>query len=146
MNSENISEEGIVVSVEGSIASIAVTRNEGCDECHAKIICKPSSGKENMIKAVDNIGVKPGMTVRFEIKGGALLGASFNLYLVPLILVLAGIILGLSLFSGYAAKELYSFLFGAGLAIIYYVLLYAKSKKNPETENLPKIISVINGR
>ncbi len=143
MNSEIIIEEGLVVSVEGNIANIAVNRNEGCDECHAKIVCKPASGKENIINAIDTLGVKPGMKVRFEIKGGALLGASFNLYLIPLILLMVGIFLGMSLFSVYKGKELYSFIFGIVLIIIYFLLQYGKNRKNREYYNLPKIISII---
>lgn len=146
MNSEILIEEGIVVSVEGNIANIAVIRNEGCGECHAKIICKPASGQENIIKALDNLGVKPGMKVKFEIKGGALLGASFNLYLIPLILLIIGVLLGMSIFSDYAGKELYSFLFGIGLIVIYFLLLYGKSRNKIEHNNLPKVISIVEAK
>jgi sigma-E factor negative regulatory protein RseC len=142
VSSEIITEEGIVVSVENGIADIIVVKNEGCNDCHASIICKPASGNENIIKAIDTIGVKSGMHVRFEIKGGALLGASFLLYGIPLLLLLIGIFLGMSLFSEYKGKELLAFMFGLGLMALFFILNYYKSKADKSNSNLPVITSV----
>lgn len=142
MNSEIITEEGIVVSIENGIANIVVVKNEGCADCHAKIICKPASGKENIIQAIDTIGVKPGMRVCFEIKGGALLRASFILYGIPLVLLLIGVFMGMSLFDGYTGKELFAFLFGLGLVILFFILNYFRAKVNRSNKDLPVITLV----
>lgn len=140
MAGEILVEEGIVVSVAEGTAHVAVTQSESCEDCSAKIICKPKSENENIIKVEDPLGVKPGDKVRIEVEGSALLSASFFLYGVPLILLLVGIFSGMSIFSNYAAKELYSFLFGISLMAIYYVLNFLN--KTSAKPTLPKIVSV----
>ncbi|RJP71820.1 MAG: hypothetical protein C4539_04440 [Ignavibacteriales bacterium] len=140
MNREVIVEEGIVVSVENEFANVAVTQSETCNECSAKIICKPKTADENIIKVFNGLEAKPGDKVRFEIKGSTLLSASFMLYGLPLIIFLAGIFLGLSIFSIYNSKELYAFLFSVGLVGIYFFLSFGKTSKTNK-EILPKILS-----
>ncbi len=140
MNDEVIVEEGIVVSVENEFANVAVIQSDACNECSAKIICKPRTATENIIKVLNPLGAKPGNKVRFEVKGVTLINVSFMLYGIPLILLIVGIFLGLSLFEAYQSKELYSFLFGVGLVVIYYLLSFGKLRdKNKEV--LPTIIS-----
>lgn len=141
MIDEVIAEEGIVVSVQSGFADVSVIQNEKCDECSAKIICKPTKDDQNILHVEDPIGVKIGDNVRIEIKGGSLLKASFNLYGIPLILLLVGIILGTSIFSGYKLSELYSVIFGLGLIAIYFLLTFARSK-TLHKQVLPKIVFV----
>lgn len=141
MNYEVIVEEGIVVSVEYGYANVAVTQSQSCDECSAKIICKPKSADENIVRVIDSFGVKPGDKIHFEVKGSELLSVSFSLYGIPLILLVVGISLGLSIFSQFKAKEFFAFLFGSGLIAIYFILTFWNSgKKNKQ--KMPKIISV----
>lgn len=142
MNSEVIVEEGIVVSVDKGIANIAVVQSESCNECSAKIICKPKHANENIVSAIDSIGVKPGNRVRFEVKGGALLSASFTLYGIPLIIMIVGILLGMSIFSSFKGKELFAFLFGVSLTVVYFFLNFFKSK-TINKESMPVILSII---
>lgn len=141
MISEVIIEEGIVITVEKGFANVAVVQGESCDECSAKIICRPKSADENIVKVIDSFGVKPGDKIHFEVKGGELLSASFSLYGVPLILMVVGILLGLSIFSQYNAKELYAFIFAVSLIVIYFFLTFWKSEK-ANKQIMPKIISV----
>ncbi len=141
MNSEVLVEEGIVISAGNGLANVAVIQSQNCNECSAKIICKPNTGNENIITVEDPYGVKVGDQVRFEIKGSALLSASFTLYGIPLILLLVGIFLGLSIFSSYKAKEVYSFFFGIGLMALYFLLTLRNSSKSNK-DILPKIVSV----
>jgi sigma-E factor negative regulatory protein RseC len=141
MNSELIVEEGIVISVENEFANVAVIQSESCNDCSAKIFCKPKSSNENIIKVDNSFGAKAGDEVRFQVEGIKLLNASFLLYGIPLIILLIGIFLGLSVFSNYANKELYAFLFGLGLCAIYFLLSFGKYH-NTNKVILPKIISI----
>ena len=141
MNSEVIIEEGIVVSIENGFANVSVSQSDSCDECSAKIICRPKQSDERIVKVIDLFGVKPGDKVHFEVKGKDLLNASFSLYGVPLILFVVGILLGMSLFSQFRAKELFSFLFAAALVALYFFLSMLNVKKEKK-EVIPKIISV----
>lgn len=137
---EILFEEGIVVSKDNGIAEVQVFPAQSCEECSAKIICKPKDDK-NIVKADNSLGAEVGDNVRIEIKGKSILSASFALYGIPLILLLTGIFLGTIIFSGYKLQELYSVVSGIGLIIVYYVLFYAnQSRSNNQT--LPQIVFV----
>lgn len=141
MNNEVLVEEGIVLSVDNGIAEISVIQNENCGECSAKIICKPNKDDRNILRVEDPLGVKPGDTVKIEIQGSSLLKVSFQLYGIPLILLLVGILFGTSIFSGYKFSELYSVLFGLGLIVIYFLFTFSRSRSQ-RNQILPKIVFV----
>src|SRR4030066_2580835 len=101
MKGEVLVEEGVVLSVENGIAEISLTKSDNCEECSARLICKPNKDSSKILKAADPFGVIPGDTVRIEIQGKTLFNASILLYGVPLVLLVIGILLGLSIFSNY---------------------------------------------
>ena len=76
-------------------------------------------------------------------EGSKILSASLLLYGVPLILLLAGIFIGLEMF--YINKELYSSLFAIGLASIYVFFMLLFTKKDKEA-SYPVIVFVSSSR
>lgn len=138
---EILIEEGIVVSKENGIAEVEVFPAQNCEECSAKIICKPNKDDRNVLRVNNLIGANVGDNVRIEIKGKSVLAASFNLYGIPLIILLIGIFLGTSIFSEYKLAELYSALFGIGLTALYYLFLLSHNK-NRQDQILPKIVFI----
>lgn len=140
MAAEVLVEEGIVVSVEKGTANVAITQSKNCEDCTAKIICKPKSETENVITVENSFGLRQGDKVKIEVEGSVLLNATFFLYGIPIILIFAGIIFGMSIFSDYTAKELYSFFFGIGLVAIYYTLTFFN--RSAAKQKLPKIVSI----
>ncbi len=141
MNDEVFFEEGVVVSAENGYADVSVIQNEKCDDCSAKIICKPNKDELNILRVENPIGAKVGDNVQIEIKGLSILKVSFNLYGVPLILLLIGIFLGISIFDGNEFSELYSVFFGIGLIAIYFILIFYH-QKNLKDQILPKIVFI----
>jgi sigma-E factor negative regulatory protein RseC len=141
MNEEVIIEDGVVISVENGFADVSVIQSEKCDECSAKIICHPNKNDLNILHVEDPFGAKVGDNVRIEIRGKSILKASFKLYGIPLIILLIGIFLGNSIFTGYKISELFSVLLGVGLVIIYYFLTFSH-QKNHSNQILPKIVFV----
>jgi sigma-E factor negative regulatory protein RseC len=137
---EEFIEEGIVRKINGKYAEVLITNKDECKECSAKLFCKPSSDFENSIEVVDPFGVAPGDVVRFSVNGGNILKASSQLYLVPLVLFIAGILAGYSIFQHFELKELFSFLTGVSLAGIYYSFHFLFRKN--DISILPVIISV----
>lgn len=138
---EILFEEGIVVSRENGTAEVEVFPAQSCEECSAKIFCKPDKDKKNIVHVENSIGADVGDSVRIEIKGSSILKASFSIYGIPLFLLLTGIFLGTSIFSGYKFQELYSVIFGVGLIIIYFVLFYTNQKRR-QNQTIPKIVFV----
>lgn len=143
MQREAIIEKGIVISSGNGHAEIALIQTGACEECSAKIFCKPSEKSDSKILEVeDPFGVKTGDEVDIEIKGSDVLKASFMLYGIPLILIIFGIVIGMDFFQNTKLPELLSFLFGIGLNALYFggFFLLEKNKQMPPT--VPQITFV----
>ncbi|NWG29713.1 MAG: SoxR reducing system RseC family protein [Ignavibacteriaceae bacterium] len=139
MYTEELFEEGVVKEAHDGIAEIVISDSEHCQECSAKIYCKPGSAEERSLTVRDPYGVHPGDNVRVVIRGSKILSAAFRLYGIPLILLLAGIFFGMEIFK--SDKELFSSLLAVGLVAVYSVFLFLLSKKK-KTRSYPKIIFV----
>lgn len=137
MNSEQIHEEGIVIEAGNGRAKVELLTSDACEECTAKIVCKPKDENANVLEVIDSLGVKPGDKVIINIEGSDILKASLKLYGVPLFLVVAGIILGSEVFK----DEMLGIIMGMGSATLYYFGLYF-IWKNSAKEVMPSIISV----
>lgn len=143
MQSESIIEKGIVLSAGDGHAEIALIQTGSCEECSAKIFCKPSENKDSkIIEVEDSFGVKAGDEVDIQIKGSDVLKASFMLYGMPLILILFGIILGMSIFNGTSSPELFSFLFSIGITALYFSSILLINKIKHTKPRLPQITFV----
>lgn len=137
---EEFVEEGIVADVKDGIATILIFEEGSCEECGAKIFCKPGEDKKTLT-AKDPFGVKAGDKVRVAIRGRNVLAASAVLYGIPLLLILGGIFFGMNFFND--DKEIYSSLLGISLLIIYYAAIYFISKTTHESSAfIPEIIFV----
>ena len=143
MQSETIIEKGIVLSATNGHAEIALIETGACEECSAKIFCKPSENKDSRILEVeDSFGVQVGDEVDIEIKGSDVLKASFMLYGIPLILIIIGIMTGMEVFQNSKLPELLSFIFGVGLNVIYFSGFFFFNKINLTKAKLPQITFV----
>jgi len=143
MQNESIIEKGIVLSAADGHAEIALIQTGSCEECSAKIFCKPSEKKDTkIIEAEDPYGVQPGDEVQIEIAGTDILKASFMLYGMPLIIILLGIILGMSIFNGTSLPELLSFLFSVGITALYFSVIFLINKIKHAKPKLPQITFV----
>ncbi len=143
MRGEDIYEEGIVVSAEGGRATVAVAMGDACEECTAKVFCSAGEKKENTVEARDTLGVHPGDHVRIVVHGEDMFKAAFLLYGIPLLLLLAGILVGTYVFDpGMMPTELWSFILGIGLAGIYYLLFFLNGADARGAGMMPDIILV----
>jgi sigma-E factor negative regulatory protein RseC len=138
MNGEQIHENGIVIEAGEGKAKVKIIMSESCEECSAKILCKPTDENSKVLEVLDPFGVRQGDEVTINIEGSDLVKASLKLYGVPLVLLVVGIILGLTLFNN---NELLSFLLGASLTVIYYFLIFILSKTSTK-QVLPKIVLI----
>ena len=120
MYREELYEEGIVKEAKDGIAIISIQDSDRCEDCTAKIYCKTGNTDERSLSVRDPYGVQPGDKVRVVINGSKILSASFMLYGIPLILLLAGIFIGSEIFQ--TNMELYSSLFAIGISPNIYAL------------------------
>jgi sigma-E factor negative regulatory protein RseC len=142
MQNEELIEEGIVLKVKDGIAEIAIIEKGDCAECSAKVYCSPSEGNKKKLKVNDPLGVKVGDRVKVSLKGSNLFLASLLLYGIPLVLLIVSILVGLAVFENLKNKELYGFLAGLGVLVIYYLGVFIFLRKKEEYIKLPQIIFV----
>ena len=141
MYKEELTEEGIVKESIDGIATIVISDSENCKECTAKLYCKPGNSNERSLTAKDNLGVNTGDKVKVSIHGSQILRVSFLIYGIPLILMLAGLFLGMQFFQIH--KELYSTIFAVGLVSIYVLIIHFINKKgNYHLQSYPEIVFV----
>ena len=141
MYTEELTEEGIVKESKNGIATIVISNSDQCEGCSAKIYCKSGNSNERSLIVKDPFGVHPGDKVRVIINGSKILSASFLLYGVPFIILVAGIFIGLQVFAIH--KELFSTLFALGLISIYSIGLFLHTKHNKhQVSSYPEITFV----
>jgi sigma-E factor negative regulatory protein RseC len=85
-------ETGTVIEVRPGFAMVMLKRNETCARCHG---CFESKNKEYMISEVrDTYGVSIGNVVRIETSGVSKVKGGFILYILPILLLVAGYFAG----------------------------------------------------
>jgi sigma-E factor negative regulatory protein RseC len=96
-------EEGIVTKI-GEHASqtawVKTSQSSACKSCSARHSCNGDAmGKEREVEAINLVGAKVGDRIQISIRTGALLKATFLLYVFPVISMLCGGLVGNSLGS-----------------------------------------------
>jgi sigma-E factor negative regulatory protein RseC len=127
MYKEELTETGIVKESKDGIAEIIIPNSAHCEECSAKVYCKPNSNYDRTITVKDSIGLKPGDFVFVSVSGSNILQTSFFLYGLPILILISGLIAGLKLFD--YQKEFFSTVFSFILVTIYYFALKLRLKK-----------------
>ena len=95
-----IEEAGVVAAVHGELAEVASRRRSVCGNCEVNGACGTSLleryfGRRQFLLTVYNpIGARPGDSVIVGVPEQALLTASFAAYMVPLMTMIAGGIVG----------------------------------------------------
>lgn len=135
---EELVEQGVIINSKNGYIDIELLENENCEECSAKLFCNPSSKSTKWLKVKNSNYFEKGEKVNVSILGKNLLGASINLYLYPLLIIVSSIFLGSKLFTNSNHSELYSFLFSILFVSIYYFIFFQMSKKMKYSA--PKIV------
>lgn len=117
-------EEAIVISVTGQHARVKLQRSTSCDSCGSKASCATASGEERIVDVLNEAGAVPGQRVIIAVNPGVLLKASLTVYLLPLIALIGGAILGskIAVQMGAANQaDAWAAGFGFGLMVIVFV-------------------------
>ncbi|HCY76869.1 MAG TPA: hypothetical protein DHV28_13190 [Ignavibacteriales bacterium] len=138
---EELTEEGVVKESKNGIATIVISNSDQCDECSAKLYCKPGNSSERSLIVKDPFGTTAGDRVMVSINGSRILGISFLIYGIPLVFLLAGLIIGMNIFQ--SNKEIFSTLFGVGLVLIYILIIrFMLKKRENHITAYPQIVLV----
>jgi YHS domain-containing protein/positive regulator of sigma E activity len=86
-------EVGTVVSVDRGTATVEFVPKEACEHCGAKSFCHPEPGKM-LAEALNELGAQVGDVVTMETEVGASVLAATLVFLVPIVGLIGGYLLG----------------------------------------------------
>lgn len=99
---------GRVVRIDGEFAEVAIPRSERCKSCG---ICPFSGGDSVLLRIRMDVPVKVGDRVKIRTEDRYVILSAFILYIVPVIALLVGYLVGNLLFSSEIFKVILGFLF-----------------------------------
>lgn len=143
MKGEDIYEEGMVLRTADGKATVAVMGSDACHDCGAKMFCSASENAENTVEVLDALGAKAGDMVRFVIRGEIMFKVAGYLYGIPMVLIIAGILVGMYVFDpGLMPRELWSFVLGLGAAGLYYLVFFLSGSGANSGSMMPSIVQI----
>jgi sigma-E factor negative regulatory protein RseC len=99
-----VKEVGQVASVKGDAAVVVMPISGECERCGICMVA--GNGREVILLAKNSVGAAQGDAVEVEIGPGKVLAAAFTIYMVPVIMTIAGFALGNALTGGAEDAEL----------------------------------------
>ncbi|MGI6659922.1 MAG: SoxR reducing system RseC family protein [Dethiobacteraceae bacterium] len=117
---------GLVVEVKEDKAVVAVKRHDVCSKCGGCGVAASGRG-ETQLEALNKVNATVGQTVKIYSDTSHILKASFMVYIVPLLALLAGLFIGQQL-EGSAGLRL-DVLLGAVFLLISYFLVRSYDRK-----------------
>lgn len=115
--------EGLVVKVGEEGAYVETSRASSCGSCNSRQSCGSSTlsqmlgGKANLFQVLNPIGAVVGERVVIGLEEAALLKSSVLSYLLPLVLLMSGAMMGGLLAPATEMKDAYS-IGGAGVGLV----------------------------
>ncbi|MDZ7372361.1 MAG: SoxR reducing system RseC family protein [candidate division KSB1 bacterium] len=86
-------ERGIVISTQGSVAAVRFVKSKACEGCRA---CQAFGEGSAILDVQNEVDARPGDVVEVEIPPRRVLEASFLVFLVPVMSLIAGYFLAVS--------------------------------------------------
>ena len=122
-----IDHDGFVEDVKGNKLMVRIVTRSACAACQVKNLCNPSEMKEKLfeIEVPDPEKFSKGDRVNMAISEGQGMLAVFLGYVIPIIFLIGGLIVGINI----GLNELASAGVALGLTGLYYLVLYFTRKK-----------------
>ncbi len=139
-------EIGVVKSIDGITAKVMVSRKASCCENCGKDVCDvPESGVET--EAINTIGASVGQKVSIVTESYTYLKGAMLIYVLPVVALILGAILGKLYLPGYFHKTDSDLLAALGGFLMFFASLVLvrilSSGMNRKTEYKPVIKSIV---
>ena len=139
-------ERGIVTKLESTSAWVKTTRTSACKTCSAKSSCSSvENGTEMEVEAINEAGAQVGDRIIISIETASLLKASFLLYVFPILLMIAGAVIGQKT-GPLLDIDPSAFSAVVGFSFFFISFWFVKSRGNRmarKNEYKPKIIRIL---
>ncbi len=134
-----LEEKGIVVAVpDPQKAQVKVSRSGACGQCASKRVCHAlDTGKEMLVTAGNPLQAKIGQQVLLSLPGKTFLRASLIVYLIPLLALFGGAVIGQQVSEAWAVVGTF-----LGLGLSFSGLWYYNKHLNPDAY-LPTITRIL---
>ena len=142
-------EEGIVTKISAPSAHTAwvkTVQSSACKSCSARHSCNPDSkGKEREVEAINAVDAKVGDLIQISVDSGALLKATFLLYVFPIICMLAGGLAGhnIGLRMGINPSPASALTAAAGFLGALWIVRFRAGRMALKVEYRPKITRIL---
>ncbi|HSH29681.1 MAG TPA: SoxR reducing system RseC family protein [Thiohalobacter sp.] len=146
-----IEEQGRVLEAADGVAWVETRRQSVCGQCAVNKGCGTSvlaqvlGNRRSRVRVIDPVGVRPGQTVRIGIEESAFLRGSLALYLLPLLCLFLGGLLGEVLAAPLGILQEWPALLGAlaGGGLGFYWLRRFSCRIRDDRRYQPVILGVV---
>lgn len=143
--SDTMQQRGYVSRADEKLAKIIIQRESACG--HSCSSCGGGCNDNNSIilELENTLGAKKGEYVIVESKSSTILKTAFVAYVIPLMLMIAGVLLGMKVFErmGYQNYETLGFLVGmVFLGLSYFLLRFVDNKYFRNNDNLFEMVEI----
>lgn len=135
---------GVVTGLEGKYAKVVMKRHSSCGSCNA---CKMGQEDAQLeIKVFNEVDAKVGQRVSVNMNDTDVLSAAFIVYVMPLLALLGGIIIGnlvLTLLGVVEYKDLYLAIIGFVTMAVTFLLIKRREDKFKNNRKLIPVIDAV---
>lgn len=116
----------IVEVIDDSTAIVTMVKHTSCKNCGA---CHIGSKPEMSITVENTVNAKLGNIVEVSMPTQNILSAAFIMYVIPLVMLVAGIGIGTKIFSSLSGGEIFAILLGFALLTVSYLVIRQNEKR-----------------
>ena len=141
------SERGIVTRVTPAAAWVKTVRSEACAHCKARGHCNViGNGEEVEVETLNPAGAVIGDRVVVTFETGSFLKANFLLYVFPIVMMIAGALLGQHIAAAAGVEESAAAVIG-GFLFFFPTMIFVRQRGNRMARSdayRPKITRILN--
>lgn len=137
-------EEGIVIEAKGEVAKVEIARSSACGGCHA---CTIGAGGRMITEAENLLGARKSQRVKVQIDTPSLLRAAFMVYLLPLLGLVSGCVVGkcVAELLGLKAPEMIGAVVGVGMLALGFWMTHLYDKRIRKSDKFrSRVVEIIN--
>lgn len=138
-------QRGFISTADDRLARVIIQRESACG--HSCDSCGGGCNSSNSIilELENTLGAKAGEYVIVESKSSTILKTAFVAYIIPLMLMIVGVLIGMKVFEemGYANYEILGFFVGmVFLGTSYFILRYIDNKYFKDNDRLFEMVAI----
>ena len=143
-----INETGTIIELKAAdVALVLCQKNSACAHCSAEGVCHTGdSSQARSVEAYNPDGGQVGDQVRLSVSTRSFLRSSFLLYIVPLIALVIGAVLGKEIapfFENSLDANALSAIMGTGFMALSFLVIRFATRLMDKKEYMPQITAVI---